>query len=127
MNEDFVIFYTSKDNRMYKMLELSCEMKQASFEVEETWYCGLNYMASIEGITHFLKDKFDNDNNFDYESFIQDVQRLETLKQTINDTIVNNPREFNIVESVYKSVYLNRVDYEVEGFVNKYGLTYYRY
>ena len=77
----YYLGYTPRDKqntRGFVMFDIEYYKKQNAKNKEE-WYSEISCLPCVDGITMFLKDKF-NEPGFDYEQFIKDAYEIQEVR-----------------------------------------------
>lgn len=123
----YYLGYTPKDKqntRGFVMFDIEYYQKQNEKNKEE-WYSEISCLPCVDGITWFLKDKF-NEPGFDYEQFIKDAYEIQEVRGLLyehkwegQDNCPKSPKESNIF---HYHIFGKVIEKMFDSFAKKYGL-----
>ena len=94
-------------------------------ENKEEWYSEIRCVSYVEGLTHFLKDKF-NEPGFDYEQFIKDAYEIQEVRGLLYEHNWegqnNQPKPYKESNNFHYHVFGKVLEKLFDEFTKKYGL-----
>lgn len=120
----YQIYYkpeTSAENsRGYVMFDI--EYYQRPSETKDKWFSEIRCLPCVEGLTHFLKDKFNENINFDIEEFIKEGTEIQELRGLLYEMFNNKPKENKEANHFHYHVFGETLEKLLNNFADKYGL-----
>ena len=120
----YQIYYkpeTSAENsRGYVMFDIEYYRKQSQLKYK--WFSDISCLPCVEGLTHFLKDKFNEDINFDIEEFIKEGTEIQELRGLLYERFNNKPKENKEANHFHYHVFGETLEKLLNNFADKYGL-----
>ena len=123
----YYLGYTSKDKqntRGFVMFDIEYYQKQSEKNKEE-WYSEISCLPCVDGLTWFLKDKF-NEPGFDYEQFIKDAYEIQEVRGLLHEHKWegqdNRPKTPKESDNFHYHIFGKVIEKLFDGFAKKYGL-----
>ena len=123
----YYLGYTPKDKpntRGFVMFDIEC-YQTYNEENKEEWYSEICCVSCVEGLTHFLKDKF-NEPGFDYEQFIKDAYKIQEVRGLLYEHNWegqnNQPKPYKESNNFHYRVFGKVLEKLFDEFTKKYGL-----
>ena len=120
----YYLGYTPKDKqgtRGFVMFDIEYYQKQ----YKEEWYSEISCLPCVDGLTWFLKDKF-NEPGFDYEQFIKDAYEIQEVRGLLYehtwDGQDNHPKSSKDADNFHYHIFGKVIEKLFDGFTKKYGL-----
>lgn len=110
-----------KNDRRYSMIDIEIYLKKFDNDKDQIWYTEVLSSITTEGLVHFIKDKINQD-NFDYEQFIKDIDELKYFRTELYikyDNSLKNKNDASNAEIIFGRILKEKIN----NFVNKYDLT----
>lgn len=123
----YYLGYTPKDKqntRGFVMFDI--EYYQTKLEGnKEEWHSEIHCLPCVDGITWFLKDKF-NEPGFDYEQFIKDANEIQEVRGLLYEYNWegqnNHPKPYKESVNFHHHVFGKVLEKLFDEFTKKYGL-----
>ena len=120
----YQIYYkpeTSAENsRGYVMFDIEYYRKQS--QIKYKWFSDISCLPCVEGLTHFLKDKFNEDINFDIEEFTNTAIEIQEVRGLLYERSNNTPKENKEANHFHYHVFGKKLEKLLNNFADKYGL-----
>ncbi len=123
----YYLGYTPKDKqntRGFVMFDIEYYQKQSEKNKEE-WYSEISCLPCVDGLTWFLKDKF-NEPGFDYEQFIKDASEIQEVRGLLHERKWegqdNHPKSPKESDNFHYHIFGKVIEKMFDDFVKKYGL-----
>ena len=120
----YQIYYkpeTSAENsRGYVMFDIEYYRKQS--QTKDKWFSEISCLPCVEGLTHFLKDKFNEDINFDIEEFTKVAIEIQEVRGLLYERFNNKPKENKEANHFHYHVFGETLEKLLNNFADKYGL-----
>ena len=120
----YQIYYMPKDftrnSRGYTMFDIEYYRKQS--QTKDKWFSDISCLPCVEGLTHFLKDKFNEDINFDIEEFTKAAIEIQEVRGLLYERFNNTPRENKEANHFHYHVFGETLEKLLNNFADKYGL-----
>ena len=120
----YQIYYkpeTSAENsRGYVMFDIEYYREQS--QTKDKWFSEIRCLPCVEGLTHFLKDKFNEDINFDIEEFTNSAIEIQEVRGLLYERFNNTPRENKEANHFHYHVFGETLEKLLNNFADKYGL-----
>ena len=120
----YQIYYMPKDftrnSRVYTMFDIEYYRKQS--QTKDKWFSDISCLPCVEGLTHFLKDKFNEDINFDIEEFTKAAIEIQEVRGLLYERFNNTPRENKEANHFHYHVFGETLEKLLNNFADKYGL-----
>ena len=120
----YQIYYkpsTSAENsRGYIMFDIEYYRKQS--QLKDKWFSDISCLPCVEGLTHFLKDKFNEDINFDIEEFTNTAIEIQEVRGLLYERSNNTPKENKEANHFHYHVFGKTLEKLLNNFADKYGL-----
>ena len=121
----YFIQYTLQDNTDVVLFDIEYFMKKEEGDLgrwdDKLWYSEIHPLACVDGLTRFLKEKF-QEPNFDSEDFIKDAHQIEELRGLLYETYDNRLKTFDDAEQFHNQVFMPKLKQILDDFCNKWGL-----
>lgn len=118
----YQIYYSDdlvKDTRKV-MFDIEYYLRESERN-EEKYFSEIHCVPIVNGLTYFLKDKFKQEEDFDYESFIKDAKEIQEIRGFLFEKCDNKPREHKEAREYHSK--FNKQIYEIlSDFALKYNL-----
>lgn len=120
----YQIYYkpeTSAENsRGYVMFDIEYYRKQS--QIKDKWFSDISCLPCVEGLTHFLKDKFNEDINFDIEEFTKYAIEIQEVRGLLYERFNNAPKENKEANHFHYHIFGETLEKLLNNFADKYGL-----
>ena len=123
----YYLGYTPRDKqntRGFVMFDIEYYKKQDKKNTEE-WYSEISCLPCVDGITMFLKDKF-NEPGFDYEQFIKDAYEIQEVRGLLYEHQWNGqnncPKSSKDADNFHNHIFRKVIEKLFDDFTKKYGL-----
>ena len=123
----YYLGYTPRDKqnaRGFVMFDIEYYKKQNEKNKEE-WYNEISCLPCVDGITMFLKDKF-NEPGFDYEQFIKDAYEIQEVRGLLSEHQWNGqnncPKSSKDADNFHYHIFGKVIEKLFDDFTKKYGL-----
>lgn len=123
----YYLGYTPRDKqntRGFVMFDIEYYKKQDKKNKEE-WYSEISCLPCVDGITMFLKDKF-NEPGFDYEQFIKDAYEIQEVRGLLYehrwDGQNNYPKSSKDADNFHYHIFRKVIEKLFDDFTKKYGM-----
>lgn len=123
----YYIGYTPKDKqntRGFVIFDIEYYQKQSEKNKEE-WYSEISCLPCVDGLTLFLKDKF-NEHGFDYEQFIKDAYEIQEVRRLLYEHKWegqdNRPKPLKESDNFHYHIFGKVIEKIFNDFAKKYGL-----
>ena len=120
----YQIYYkpeTSAENsRGYVMFDI--EYYQIPSQTKDKWFSDISCLPCVEGLTHFLKDKFNEDINFDIEEFTKAAIEIQEVRGLLYERFNNKPKEDEESREFHYHIFGKVLEKLLNDFANKYKL-----
>lgn len=123
----YYLGYTPRDKqntRGFVMFDIEYYKKQNEKNKEE-WYSEISCLPCVDGITMFLKDKF-NEPGFDYEQFIKDAYEIQEVRGLLYEHQWNGqnncPKLSKDADNFHYHIFGKVIEKLFDDFTKKYGL-----
>ena len=120
----YFLGYTPKDSpknsRGVVMFDIEYYMTQSDNN-KELWYSEIDCLPCVNGLTLFLKDKF-NEPGFDYKQFITDGEQIQEIRGLLWEQRNNKGRPIKEAEQFHYHEFGKEIKEIFKTFCNKYGL-----
>ena len=121
----YFIKYTLQDNTDVLLFDIDYYLKEdedtnASQWNDRQWFSEINPISCIGGITHFLKEKF-QEPNFDCEDFINDAHQIEELRGLLYETYNNQPKSYEDAQQFHYNIFGVKLKQILNDFCDKWG------
>lgn len=123
----YYLGYTPKDKqntRGFVMFDIEYYQKQSEKNKEE-WYSEISCLPCVDGLTWFLKDKF-NEPGFDYEQFIKDAYEIQEVRGLLYEHKWegqdNRPKSPKESDNFHYHIFGKVIEKMFDDFAKKYGL-----
>ena len=120
----YQIYYkpeTSAENsRGYVMFDIEYYRKQS--QIKYKWFSDISCLPCVEGLTHFLKDKINEDINFDIEEFTKSAIEIQEVRGLLYERFNNTPKENKEANHFHYHVFGETLEKLLNNFADKYGL-----
>lgn len=123
----YYLGYTPKDKqntRGFVMFDIEYYQKQNEKNKEE-WYSEISCLPCVDGLTWFLKDKF-NEPGFDYEQFIKDAEEIQEVRRLLYehkwDGKDNRPKSSKDADNFHYHIFGKVIEKLFDDFTKKYGM-----
>ena len=123
----YYLGYTPRDKqnaRGFVMFDIEYYKKQNEKNKEE-WYSEISCLPCVDGITMFLKDKF-NEPGFDYEQFIKDAYEIQEVRGLLYEHRWNGqnncPKPSKDADNFHYHIFGKVIEKLFDDFTKKYGL-----
>lgn len=112
---------SAKNSRGYSMFDIEYYRKQ-SILGEDKYFSEISCLPCVEGLSRFLKDKLQENINFDIESFIKDATEIQEIRGLLYERYDNSPKESKVSSDFHYHIFGEVLENLLNNFVNKYGL-----
>ena len=111
---------SAENSRGYVMFDIEyyCEQSQT----KDKWFSEISCLPCVEGLTHFLKDKFTEDINFDIEEFTKAAIEIQEVRGLLYERFNNTPKENKEANHFHYHVFGETLEKLLNNFADKYGL-----
>ena len=123
----YYLGYTPRDKqnaRGFVMFDIEYYKKQNEKNKEE-WYSEISCLPCVDGITMFLKDKF-NEPGFDYEQFIKDAYEIQEVRGLLYEHQWNGqnncPKSSKDADNFHYHIFRKVIEKLFNDFTKKYGM-----
>ena len=120
----YQIYYMPKDftrnSRGYVMFDIEYYREQS--QTKDKWFSEIRCLPCVEGLTHFLKDKFNEDINFDIEEFSNSAIEIQEVRGLLYERFNNTPKENKEANHFHYHVFGETLEKLLNNFADKYGL-----
>ena len=120
----YQIYYMPKDftrnSRGYVMFDIEYYREQS--QTKDKWFSDISCLPCVEGLTHFLKDKFNEDINFDIEEFTKAAIEIQEVRGLLYERFNNTPKENKEANHFHYHVFGETFEKLLNDFANKYKL-----
>ena len=123
----YYLGYTPRDKqntRGFVMFDIEYYKKQDEKNKEE-WYSEICCLPGVDGITMFLKDKF-NEPGFDYEQFIKDAYEIQEVRGLLYEHRWNGqnncPKSSKDADNFHYHIFRKVIEKLFDDFTKKYGM-----
>ena len=123
----YYLGYTPKDKqntRGFVMFDIEYYQKQNDKNKEE-WYSEISCLPCVDGLTRFLKDKFDEP-GFDYAQFIKDAEEIQEVRGLLYehkwDGQDNRPKSSKDSDNFHYHIFGKVIEKLFDDFTKKYGM-----
>ena len=120
----YQIYYMPKDftrnSRGYVMFDIEYYREQS--QTKDKWFSDISCLPCVEGLTHFLKDKFNEDINFDIEEFTNTAIEIQEVRGLLYERFNNTPKENKEANHFHYHVFGETFEKLLNDFANKYKL-----
>lgn len=123
----YYLGYTPKDKqntRGFVMFDIEYYQKQSE-KNKEKWYSEISCLPCVDGLTWFLKDKF-NEPGFDYKQFIKDAYEIQEVRGLLYEHKWegqdNYPKSSKESDNFHYHVFGKVIEKLFDDFTKKYGL-----
>lgn len=120
----YYLGYTPKDKqntRGFVMFDIEYYQEQ----YKEEWYSEIRCLPCVDGLTRFLKDKF-NEPGFDYEQFIKDANEIQEVRGLLYEHKWegqdNRPKSSEDADNFHYHIFGKVIEKLFDDFTKKYGL-----
>ena len=122
----YYLGYTPKDapehDRGIVMFDIEYYKKEAYGENNKgKWISEISCLPRVDGLTHFLKDKF-NEPGFDVDTFISDAEKIQEIRGFLWEHHDNRARDSKESDQFHYYVFGNEIKEVFDEFCEKYGL-----
>lgn len=111
---------SAENSRGYVMFDIEYYREQS--QTKDKWFSDISCLPCVEGLTHFLKDKFNEDINFDIEEFIKEGTVIQELRGLLYERFNNKPKENKEANHFHYHVFRETLEKLLNNFADKYGL-----
>ena len=123
----YYLGYTPRDKqntRGFVMFDIEYYKKQDEKNKEE-WYSEICCLPCVDGITMFLKDKF-NEPGFDYEQFIKDAYEIQEVRGLLYEHRWNGqnnrPKSSKDADNFHYHIFRKVIEKLFDDFTKKYEM-----
>lgn len=123
----YYLGYTPKDKqntRGFVMFDIEYYKKRSEKNKEEL-YSEISCLPCVDGLTRFLKDKF-NEPGFDYEQFIKDAYEIQEVRGLLYEHKWegqdNRPKSNKESDNFHYHIFCKVIEKLFDDFAKKYGL-----
>ena len=123
----YYLGYTPRDKqnaRGFVMFDIEYYKKQNEKNKEE-WYSEISCLPCVDGITMFLKDKF-NEPGFDYKQFIKDAYEIQEVRGLLYEHQWNGqnncPKSSKDADNFHYHIFRKVIEKLFNDFTKKYGM-----
>jgi len=120
----YYLGYTPKDSpknsRGVVMFDIEYYKKEAYGE-KGKWVSEIDCLPCVDGLTLFLKDKF-NEPGFDYKQFIEDGNQIQEIRGFLWEQHDNRARDSKESDNFHYHVFGEEIKTIFKNFCDKYGL-----
>lgn len=109
-----------KNSRGTVVFDIEYYQKQNEKNKEE-WYSEISCLPCVDGLTLFLKDKF-NEPGFDYKQFIEDGNQIQEIRGLLWEWRDNKPRNSKEASEFHYHIFGEEIKNIFNSFCKKYGL-----
>lgn len=123
--EEFFVSLRKNNGDSYSKLKISHLPRQFNCEQSQTkdkWFSEIRCLPCVEGLTHFLKDKFNEDINFDIEEFTKAAIEIQELRGLLYERFNNKPKEDEESREFHYHIFGKVLEKLLNDFANKYKL-----
>ena len=111
---------SAENSRGYVMFDIEYYREQS--QTKDKWFSDISCLPCVEGLTHFLKDKFNEDINFDIEEFIKEGTEIQELRGLLYERFNNKPKEDEESREFHYHIFGKVLEKLLNDFANKYKL-----
>lgn len=112
---------SAKNSRGYTMFDIEYYRKQSVREDDE-YFSEISCLTCVEGLTRFLKNKLQENMDFDIESFIKEATEIQEVRGLLYERFDNTPKEFKISSDFHYHVFGEVLENLLNKFADKYEL-----
>lgn len=123
----YYLGYTPKgqqNTRDFVMFDIEYYQKQNDKNKKE-WYSEISCLPRVDGLTRFLKDKF-NEPGFDYEQFIIDANVIQEVRTILYEHKFegydNRPKPSKEADNFHYHIFGKVIEQLFDDFTKKYGM-----
>ena len=123
----YYLGYTPKDQQNTRgvvMFDIEYYTKQSDKDKEE-WYSEIHCLPCVDGLTLFLKDKF-NEPGFDYKQFIMDASVIQEVRGLLYEHRWNGqnnyPKSYKDAYNFHYHIFSKVIEKLFDDFTKKYGM-----
>lgn len=109
----------SEYSRGYTLFDI--EYYKTQSEEKDKWFSEIHCLPIVEGITHFLNDKF-KDDTFDYKEFIKDAEEIQEIRGLLYEKFDNKPKIHKDCDEFHYRIFGKTLKTILMDFCDKYGL-----
>lgn len=99
--------------------------KERSDKDEDLWYSEIDCLPCVDGLTIFLKDKF-NEPEFDVKQFIKDATEIQEVRGLLYENNWegqnNRPKPAKEADNFHYNIFGKVIENLFEDFTKKYGM-----
>ena len=110
----------TRNSRGYVMFDIEYYREQS--QTKDKWFSEIRCLPCVEGLTHFLKDKFNEDINFDIEEFSNSAIEIQEVRGLLYERFNNTPKENKEANHFHYHVFGETLEKLLNNFADKYGL-----
>lgn len=111
--------HTPYNSRGYTLFDIELWLHKSDIKTDK-WYTEIRCLPIVEGLTYFLKEKFE-ENVFNYKEFISDANDIQEIRGFLWTKLDNSSKPYE--EAVkFKNDFRKIVDENLKKFKDKYGL-----
>lgn len=111
---------SAENSRGYVMFDIEYYREQS--QTKDKWFSDISCLPCVEGLTHFLKDKFNEDINFDIEEFTNTAIEIQEVRGLLYERFNNTPKENKEANHFHHHVFGETLEKLLNNFADKYGL-----
>lgn len=111
---------SAENSRGYVMFDIEYYREQS--QTKDKWFSDISCLPCVEGLTHFLKDKFNEDINFDIEEFTKAAIEIQEVRGLLYERFNNTPKENKEANHFHYHVFGETLEKLLNNFADKYGL-----
>ena len=112
---------SAKNSRGYTMFDIEYYRKQSVREDDE-YFSEISCLTCVEGLARFLKDKLQENDNFEIESFIKDATEVQEVRGLLYERFDNTPKDFEKSLNFHHHIFGEVLENLLNDFADKYGL-----
>lgn len=120
----YQIYYMPKNftrnSRGYVMFDIEYYREQS--QTKDKWFSEIRCLPCVEGLTYFLKDKFNEDINFDIEEFTNAAIEIQEVRGLLYERFNNKPKEDEESREFHYHIFGKVLEKLLNDFANKYKL-----
>lgn len=120
----YYLGYTPKDapqnSRGVVMFDIEYYKKQSDND-KSKWYSEIDCLPCVDGLTLFLKDKF-NEPGFDYKQFIEDGNQIQEIRGFLWERHDNRARDSKESDQFHYHIFGEEIKKIFDDFCKKYEL-----
>ena len=123
----YYLKYTPKDQQNSRgVVVFDIEYyKERSDKDEDLWYSEIDCLPCVDGLTIFLKDKF-NEPEFDVKQFITDATKIQEVRGLLYENMwegqSNRPKPAEDADNFHYNIFGKVIEKLFEDFTKKYGM-----